>query len=169
MNLNHLIQDMANHANAIRSLAQGISDEQARWKPTPDSWSILEVINHLYDEERLDFRARLDIILHYPDQPWSPIDPPGWVIERRYNERDLEQSLSNFMQEREGSLAWLRGLSEPDWQATYKASFGPITAGDMCAAWVAHDLLHLRQLVELHWAHTVRSVKPYGVRYAGEW
>lgn len=169
MNLDLLTQQMAGHANAVRSLAETVSDEQARWKPAPDSWSILEVVNHLYDEERLDFRARLDIILHHPDQPLAPIDPPGWVIERRYNERDLPASLKNFLDERTASLAWLRGLAEPDWQAAYQASFGPITAGDMFAAWVAHDILHLRQLVELHYAYTIRSVQPYGVRYAGEW
>ena len=64
MNLEEFTVQMVNHAAAIRSLAQGISDEQARWKPDPDSWSLLEVINHLYDEERQDFRVRLEIILH---------------------------------------------------------------------------------------------------------
>ena len=169
MNLDLLIQQMTDHANAVRSLAGTVSDEQAHWKPAPDSWSILEVVNHLYDEERLDFRARLDIILHHPNQPWSPIDPPGWVIERRYNEREPQGSLKNFLEERAARPARLRGLPGPDWQAAYQAPWGPITAGDMFAAWVAHDILHLRQLVELHYAYTVRSVQPYEVRYAGEW
>jgi hypothetical protein len=169
MNLDHFTTQMANNAASIRSLVQGVADEQARWKPDPDSWSILEVINHLYDEEREDFRLRLDCILHQPDRPWPAIDPQGWVSQRRYNDRDLEQSLSNFLCERETSRTWLNGLPAPNWQAAYEAPFGRITAGDMFAAWVAHDLLHLRQLVELHWAYTVRAVQPYGVRYAGEW
>jgi len=37
------------------------------------------------------------------------------------------------------------------------------------AAWVAHDLLHLRQLVELHYAWTVAKAAPYSLQYAGEW
>lgn len=68
---------MANQAGIIHSLTLGISDVQARWKPDPQSWSILEVINHLYDEECADFRVCLDIILHHPDQPWPPINPQG--------------------------------------------------------------------------------------------
>ena len=169
MNLAHFTIQMQNNAASIRSLTQGISEEQARWKPNADSWSILEVVNHLYDEEREDFRLHLDCILHHPDQPWHSIDPGGWVTQRHYNERDLEQSVNNFLQEREQSLIWLKGLSAPNWETEYKTPFGSITAGNMFAAWVTHDLLHLRQLVELHWAYTVRAVQPYEVRYAGEW
>ena len=33
-------------------LIAGLAPEQARWKPDPASWSAVEVINHLYDEER---------------------------------------------------------------------------------------------------------------------
>ena len=44
-----------------------------------------------------------------------------------------------------------------------------MTAGDMFSSWVAHDLLHLRQLVELQYTYTVQTVQPYAVIYAGEW
>jgi hypothetical protein len=169
MELDVLVARLAHNAQTIQSLAQGVSHELARWRPSADDWSILEVINHLYDEEIEDFRAHLDLILHHPGEPWPGIDPQGWVTERRYNERDLAQSLRNFLHAREESLAWLSGLSAPDWQARYEAPFGQLTAGDMVAAWLAHDLLHVRQLVELQWAHTIRFVQPYQVRYAGVW
>jgi hypothetical protein len=160
---------MSHNARRIQSLIEGASVEQARWKPTPDSWSILETINHLYEEEQYDFRVRLDITLHHPDRPWPPIDPAGWVVERQYNQRELAGSLAGFLREREASLEWLKGLSAPDWEAVYQAPFGPITAGTMFASWAVHDLLHVRQLVELHWAYVGRLVEPHGVAYAGSW
>jgi hypothetical protein len=169
MNVAHLTAQMAHHAETIRSLTVGVSEGQARWKPAPDAWSILEVIVHLYDEEREDFRARLDQILHHPDRPWPPIDPQGWVTERRYNQRELGQSVHNWLRERERSLAWLRGLSSSNWGAAVIAPFGPLSAGDVFAAWVAHDLLHARQLVKLHFAYTVHLARPYRVDYAGAW
>jgi hypothetical protein len=169
MDLQQCIQLMTDNAERIRLLAQGVSDQQARWKPDASSWSILEVINHLDDEEREDFRMRLDIILHHPDQPWPPIDPEGWVHTRSYNERDLDASIQNFLAERQRSLAWLGTLSSPDWDAMYEAPFGSIRAGDMMAAWVTHDQLHLRQLIELHRAYTVQLAVPYQVHYAGPW
>jgi hypothetical protein len=169
MDLDRVIVQMVNNARVIQGLVQDVSEQQARWKPSAEDWSILEVINHLYDEEIEDFRAHLDLILHHPDEPWPRINPRGWVLERHYNEQDPAQSLQKFLRAREESLAWLRGLAAPNWQAPYQAPFGQITAGDMLAAWAAHDLLHLRQFVELHWAHTTRLVQPYGVRYAGDW
>ncbi len=169
MEHNLLITRLHQNAGAIESLAGGISDEQARWKPDPDSWSLLEVVHHLYDEEKYDFRVRLGIILSQSGESWPPIDPAGWVIERTYNEQDLSEILGGFIYEREKSLRWLNKLESPDWTAVYQAPWGPITAGDMFVSWVAHDMLHLRQLIELHWAYNNKLVTPYKVEYAGAW
>ena len=169
MELDDLTRVMADNVARIRALVEGIPEEQARWKPDPASWSILEVVNHLWDEERLDFRVRLEFTLHRPGEAWPSIDPAGWVTERAYNQRELGPSLDGFLSEREASLAWLRQLGAPRWEASYEAPFGPIRAGDLMAAWVAHDLLHMRQLVELHWAYTTAGLEPYDVRYAGTW
>jgi hypothetical protein len=169
MDFDHLISQMADSAQRLRALAEGISDHQARWKPDPASWSILEVVNHLLDEGREDFRVRLDLALHQPDEPWTGIDPGGWVTQRCYNERDPAESLDGFHAAREASLLWLRGLSSPNWEAVLEAPFGQITAGDIFASWVAHDLLHMRQLVELHWAYTMTKGDPYRTGYAGTW
>jgi hypothetical protein len=169
MNFERSKQLLQQNSERIRSLVQGVSSKQARWKPALDSWSILEVVNHLLDEEREDFRVRLDIILHEPHRKMPAIDPEGWVMERGYNDRNLEESLEEFLSERKASLAWLEKLGEPDWQAAYQMSFGSIRAGDMFGSWVAHDLLHMRQLVELHRAYMLELVAPFDVAYAGPW
>jgi hypothetical protein len=164
-----MVQLLAQNAERIPSLAQVVSPEQARWRPDADSWSILEVVNHLYDEEREDFRVRLDMTLRVPDQPWPPIDPAGWVVERGYNARDLETSLRDYVTERRRSLEWLETLEAPDWDASHEARFGLMKAGDILASWVGHDWLHTRQLVELHRAFTLRLAEPYQLDYAGPW
>jgi hypothetical protein len=169
MNLNDCISRLASNAQGIRSLVDGVTAQQAGWKPDANSWSVLEVVNHLLDEEKQDFRVRLEYTLFRPGDPWPAIDPQGWVTERAYNQRDLEESLANFLHAREDSLAWLRTLREPNWDAAYQTSLGPLTAGDLLAAWVAHDLLHMRQLVELHWAYVQLELAPYHTFYAGDW
>jgi len=52
MFLENSIAQLERHAKTIQSIVAGVSAEQARWKPDEGSWSMLEVINHLYDEER---------------------------------------------------------------------------------------------------------------------
>jgi hypothetical protein len=169
MEVSRAIELLKAHAEAIRGLAAGTPPEQASWKPAPESWSILEVVNHLYDEEREDFRQRLDYSLNRPGEAWPPIDPQGWVVQRQYNSRDLEQSLRNLLEERQRSLIWLETLGRPNLEAVQTAPFGEIRIGDLLAAWVAHDLLHMRQLVELQWAWALKEAAPFDVRYAGEW
>lgn len=169
MDVAYFVRQLTDSVARIAALVNGVSAAEAAWKPDPSSWSILEVVNHLYDEEREDFRVRLDIILHRPDAAWPPIDPEGWVSQRKYNERQLEPSLQAFLDERQASMAWLSGLSDPDWEAAYKAPFGTMTAGDMFVSWVTHDHLHMRQLVELHRAYTVYKAGAYRLRYAGDW
>lgn len=169
MDMQSYVNQLACNAGTIGALTQGVTSDQARWRPSPGDWSILEVINHLLDEEVEDFRAHLDAILHHPDRPWALIDPQGWVTARQYNERDLGQSVGNFLQAREASLAWLKRLHHPDWTAKKAAPWGSISAGDIFVSWIAHDLLHMRQLVELHRSFTISQLQPYSVQYAGPW
>ncbi|HEY7019533.1 MAG TPA: DinB family protein [Ktedonobacterales bacterium] len=157
-------------AAAIVALAEGAKPEQARWKPTPEEWSLLEVICHLHDEEREDFRQRLDLTLHHPEADWPPIHPSRWVTERAYNQRDLPGMVADFAQERDRSLAWLDSLSHPDWDAAHLHPLaGKMTASNMLGAWVAHDHLHIRQLNQLHWQWLATQVDALSLEYAGGW
>lgn len=160
-------QILAANTDIIQKLVEDMTLSQARWKPSPERWSMLEVINHLYDEEREDFRLHLDIMLHNPHQPWPPIDPEGWLTNRKYNERDLASSVANFLSERQQSLAWLETLISPNWNSTVQAPWGPFKAGDMFASWVVHDQWHIQQLVQLRRDLTIELVAPYSAQYAG--
>ena len=164
-----LYQDLDHGAEIIRALVMGITQAEARSKPNPESWSILEVVCHLHDIEREDFRQHLDSILHRPTEEWPLIDPESWVTSRAYNERDLAETLDSFLAEREKSLIWLKSLSAPNWEAEHVDQYGSIKAGEMFASWVAHDNLHIRQLVELRRERLVSLAEPFDVGYAGEW
>lgn len=169
MEIAELYRELERGAENLRALALDFTPEEARLRPAAHEWSLLEVIAHLYDEERYDFRPRLETVFFHPQEAWTPIDPQGWVEQRRYNERNLGETLQNFLAERGESLAWLRGLEAPDWEAVYLAPFGPIRAGDILAAWAAHDQLHLRQALELRRFRLARLSAPFSLRYAGDW
>jgi len=161
---------LAHNRKVIHGLASAVSPAQAGWRPAPEDWSVLEVVNHLADEEAEDFRTRLDYTLHRPQDAWPPIDPQGWVESRDYAARELGESLARFESEREASLAWLRDLREPDWsRENVHPVFGSMSAGSLLHAWLAHDLLHIRQLTELQYAWLCRQAQPFDPGYAGEW
>ena len=169
LDLDDLTMQMARNAQTIHQLTLGFSTEAGRWKPDAETWSVVEVLNHLYYEERMDFRLllaqgfqieplRADFIGEYPFSGEFP-----------YDAADAAQAVRAFLDERAQSLIWLRGLGDVDWNAQCQIRRGPISTGDVMAAWVAHDLLHMRQLVELHYAHLTRQLQPNSVIYAGDW
>lgn len=148
IDLDRIIAHFTANAEAIAALARNASAEQARWKPSPEEWSILEVTCHLYDEEREDFRTRVRLTLTDPAADWPPIDP----VER----------LEAFLAERRASLDWLRGLQNPNWDSRKThPRLGSATAGEMLWAWVAHD--------HLHWQWLATHAPPFSLEYAGGW
>ncbi len=169
MEFQTLFQELTQSTEMIRGLLADVGESEARVKPDADSWSILEVICHLHDEEREDFREHLDFILHRQHEEWHLISPEEWVIERNYNGQNLREMQEKFFNERRKSLEWLKGLSNVDWDTTYTSPFGSMSAGEMFASWVAHDNLHIRQLVELRRARIERLTAPYDIQYAGDW
>ncbi len=169
MKFHILYQELQISTEIIRTLLAGVTHEEARLNPNLNSWSILEVVCHLYDEEREDFREHLDFILHRKNEDWHKIDPDGWVTTRKYNEMLFDEVQKNFFIERNNSLSWLEKLLDPDWEKTFTTPNRTISAGDMLACWVAHDNLHIRQLVELRRIRLENITQPYNLEYAGDW
>jgi hypothetical protein len=165
-----LIERLEAGAATLAGAMAGVTEAEAGWRPEPGRWSLLEIACHLLDEEREDFRVRLDFTLHRPGEPWPAIDPVGWVAAHRYAGQELGATMNAFATERRRSLAWLRGLSRPDWDAAYHhPKFGAIRAGDLLASWCAHDALHLRQIAHWHWRRLQQQAEPFGTGYAGQW
>ena len=169
MEFKDFYQELQNSTEMIRALLLGVTQAEAQVKPNPESWSILEVVCHLYDEEREDFREHLDFILHRHNEEWHMIDPQRWVTERKYNEQNFIQMQEKFFAERKQSLEWLMGLPQPNWETIYTSRYGSTSAAEMFACWIAHDNLHIRQLVELRRLRIENLTQPYNLEYAGDW
>lgn len=151
-------------------LLKGISEEEYRWRPAENKWCLLEIACHLYDEERQDFGARLKSVLETPERAIPEIDPEGWVQERKYWDWDFDDTVEKFLFERKQSVEWLRTLREPKWKNAYNhPKFGPLSAQMFLANWLAHDYLHIRQIVRLKYQFLKDHVENVTLAYAGKW
>ncbi|PKA84610.1 DinB family protein [Ulvibacter sp. MAR_2010_11] len=169
MNSQSCIEILDYNKSVFETLLKNISEEEYLWKPTPEKWCLLEVVCHLYDEEREDFRARIESTLENPDKEWIKIDPPAWVTDRNYMKQNYTSILAKFLEERDKSILWLEGLQNPKWDNAYiHPKVGAVPAIRLLANWVAHDYLHLRQIIRLKYefleAHTDEPLD-----YAGAW
>lgn len=165
-----VIESLSRNREVFRGLLDGLTQEEIMWRNAPGKWNLLEVVCHLCDEERDDFRTRVRLVLeHGASAELPPIDPEGWVLSRTYTEQDYQQKLREFMQEREDSITWLRSLQLPTWKnACTHPQFGPMSAEFFLANWLAHDMLHIRQILRLRYHYLAQSMGD-AILYAGEW
>jgi hypothetical protein len=175
MEIQRLIERMEAFPNMVSCAVSALTTEEARWKPPHPNypngaWSVLEIVNHLADEEVEDFRARIELTLRDPTAPWPKIDPEGWAVSRKYNERDMDDSMARLVTERSHSIGWLRSLGDVDWSIAHPhPRVGPVPVGHLMAAWAAHDALHLRQIAKRLHQLAERDSGGFGVQYAGPW
>ena len=66
-----IIRQLTSNMESICALLESIPEAQAQWKPDPETWSLKEVMAHVYNEERIDFRKHLREMFHDPPQPWG--------------------------------------------------------------------------------------------------
>jgi hypothetical protein len=131
-------------------LLEDLTQEEAGWKPSPDRWSIAEVIEHLSHVEGHGFRSRVDDILALELPEIPPYDQDAFAAKGQYSGRDLEDSFDHWEDQRESNLEFLRGLDDALLSRLGKhETLGTISLGDLLHQWAFHDMGHLRQILEL--------------------
>ncbi len=132
----------------LRGLMWEISDEDARWKPAPDRFSIAEVLAHLSHSEGHCYRARVDRFLAQEMPEFEPDDAQMYL--ELYKNGDPEEDFAHFEDQRETNLEMLRELPADAGRRKAKhRTAGEITLSQMLHEWVLHDLGHVRQIAEL--------------------
>ena len=169
--MNHLniANELERNKEVFRAMLEGVGPERYTWRSEPGKWCLLEIVCHLYDEEREDFRARVRSVLEHPQTPLAPIDPQGWVSGRNYMDQNYKKMLKDLLAERDASVAYLRSLKEPRWDNTYQhPKLGVMPASLFLHNWLAHDHLHIRQITATKYKYLqAHSADP--LSYAGEW
>jgi hypothetical protein len=132
----------------LRGLMCELSDEDARWKPAADRFSVAEVLAHLSHSEGHCYRLRVDRFLNEELPTLEPDDAQMYLD--LYRGAEPEDAFDHFEEQRESNVEFLRGL--PASAAARRAMHpeaGEITLGQMLHEWALHDLGHIRQVAEL--------------------
>jgi hypothetical protein len=149
----------------LRGLLSEISDQDARWKPAADRFSIAEVLSHLSHSEWHCYRVRLDRFLADELPEFEPDDARMHLD--LYRDADPEEAFAHFEDQREDNLELLRGLpAEAGERRARHLEAGEITLAQMLHEWALHDLGHVRQIAELVRARRyLPGAGPLGAEY----
>lgn len=169
MSFEDIFSQLENNKVIFENLLKNIPDYQHNWRPNPEKWSLSEIVCHLLDEEILDFRARVKHALEYPEKELVPIDPEGWVKTHKYADKDYNETLNLFLEERNNSITWLKQLKDVDWTNSIKhPHLGNLSAELFLRNWLAHDYLHIRQILRYRF-QLLKSSSKIDLSYAGGW
>lgn len=167
--MNFVIAQLEKNKTVFQNLLKVENEELIVWKQAPEKWCLLEIACHLLDEEIYDFRFRTQWVLDKPNQTPPPIDPIDWVTKHNYINQDYLTMANKLLDEREKSITWLRSLKNPKWNLSYKHSkLGTLTAKHFLTNWLAHDYLHMKQILKLKYDY-VKYKSDENLDYAGIW
>ena len=134
----------------IEKFVHAATDEQLRWKPAMDRWSISEVLAHLADTEVVAFRDRIETMVQQDSPKLTFYDQNATYATGKYSGGKPLEHLKQFCHERDRSLSFLRYLPVGALSRTgIHSELGTITIGHIMNEWAFHDLGHIRQIAEL--------------------
>jgi hypothetical protein len=137
------IKDIVQHGHdQLLDRIDGLSEEQARFKPGPDDWSVLEVLQHAAPAKR--WLAGICAALargETPARSEGDAAPPASLAEARSALQSAHQEL----------LGFIDGLSpEADLEARHEhLFFGPLNCREWATFQLVHDRDHAQQIDQI--------------------
>ncbi len=141
-----LIESLESAPRDLARLLRPIDAAAAQWRPAPDEWCIADVVAHLSYCET-PYLARLRRVAEQ-DNPFEPALLPDESMHDLA--RPLAELLEVFVERRADTVAFLSALDQRDWgRALVHETLGPTKLRDQVQELVAHDNVHLEQIVAL--------------------
>jgi hypothetical protein len=139
------IDDLAAFPAVLKKQLQGLSDEALHFRPSPEGWSILELVGHIIDVGAL-WPGRTRQMLASENPTLAAVDA-NWVRQRDYQNKQLNFLLITLAEQREEYVEFLRMLRPGQLARTgIHPTRGPITVAGGIAALADHDRGHSEQI-----------------------
>jgi len=109
-----IITRLAEHGEEVRSFTQGLSEQNLKERPSPDKWSLHELVLHLIETQDI-FIQRLTRLLVEEKPDIEPFEPDRARREGLYLVEHLEGRLATFTEQRATLVKLLQTLADNQW------------------------------------------------------
>jgi uncharacterized damage-inducible protein DinB len=127
------------------ALLRPLDAARARFRYAPGKWSIIEIVDHLADAERI-FAYRALRFARADQTPLASFDENTYVPAAESERRSLADALAEFQAVRAATIVLLKGLPEAAWSRRGTASGKQITVRAMAHVIAGHELHHVEVL-----------------------
>ncbi|HWB20086.1 MAG TPA: DinB family protein [Phycisphaerales bacterium] len=146
--LNEAIVLLARTPSVLRAMLHGLPDHWQRSNYGDKTFSPFDVVGHLIHADQTNWLARLNHILaNGPTKPFPPFD--RYAMFESSKDKSMADLLDELDSVRKGSLQSLHNLHLREAQLDHPGlhpELGRVTAKQLLASWVTHDLHHTAQI-----------------------
>jgi hypothetical protein len=133
----------------LPGLVAGLSTDELRRPEAPGKWSVIQVLDHLADQETVNaFRYR--VVIAEDNPPIQGYDQDRWSERLRYGSADPATLITEITVLRGRTLRLLRALRPAEFtRAGRHAERGPESVEHIMRLNAGHDILHRRQIARI--------------------
>src|SRR6478735_349957 len=144
---NQKIELFGNAYNILTEALRDLPREMWNYKPTPDDWSVHELVVHITDSEANSF-IRCRRFIAEPGSTVMAYDEMKWAEVLRYTHQSTEDALELFKWLRLTSYKLIKPLPEATWANTvYHPENGTMTMDDWLDIYASHIPEHVEQML----------------------
>lgn len=146
--ITELIQAYTDGPGLLESAVGEISEEERRFKPGPEHWSIHENVVHVAECD-LIAATRIRYVWAEPGKPLVGFDETRWARTMGYSEQSFEGALALLRAVRASTTDMLRRAPAEAWeQSGMHTELGPQTLEWIVEYFVNHIQYHLRTIAK---------------------
>jgi len=149
--------------DAFRNAVAGLTVEQSRFKPSPDRWSVEEIVEHIAVAEHGMYRYISELhevstdhhstesaasLALTADRKIRPLPAPERVHPKKRFE-DLPAALNKFLENRERTIEFVKNCPDDLRCRLIKHPAGLINGQDCLTVLINHPTRHIEQINEL--------------------
>ena len=124
----------------------GLTAQQAHHRYAPDKWSVLQVIGHLSDSERV-FAYRALRFARGDETPLAGFDEATWMRSVDFDSRELPSLLEEWRSVRTATLSLFKYLEPAAWLRRGPAAGSTTSVRALAYMTLGHELHH-RELLQ---------------------
>jgi uncharacterized damage-inducible protein DinB len=146
--INELIQAYAEGPELLESAVASLSQEERRFKPGPEHWSIHENVVHVAEVD-LIAAVRIRYVWGEPGTTLVAFDDTRWARMMDYSGQSFEGSLALLRAVRASTAGMLRRAPDEAWgQSGMHTELGPQTLEGIVEYFINHIQYHLRTIAK---------------------
>lgn len=138
----NIIEILESQLHDTKNLLADIKKEQADFRYAEGKWSVLEVVGHVMDTERI-MNYRILRMARGDQTPLAGYDDEKYVEESNFSSRTIADLLAEWTVVRAATVALLKGLPEGAWTKTGIANNGEFTVNSIAYIIAGHERHHV--------------------------